>query len=414
MKRSAFTLCSLFLTLFALSQGNNMSNPIVMGTYAAGTYTYTDTRNTGSYGNDYGNASPDIYYKFTVQGNTTITISTCGSGWDTYLWLLNSGGTELTHDDDSGPSCSGLTASIGIPSSLTTLTSLAAGTYYIVAEGYGSNSGTVSLSVNLTVQGATVYNTRNFIRTWEATAPETNANNLLTRPLRDVKQSTVYFDGLGRPEQTVVKKGSLSSAGNTDIVTPFEYDQFGREVKKFLPYAAGTSDGLFKTGATTAQNSFYSGSSSPVYGQGENTFYALTDYEPSPLNRVAKQMAPGASWAGGGRGIQTNYWINTSTDAVRIWNVTDVTNSFGIYASSSIYPAGELYKTATTDEEQHEVIEFKDKDGKVILKKVQLTAAADNGTTGSGHAGWLCTYYIYDDLGQLRCVVQPKAVEAMN
>ncbi|WP_315817070.1 hypothetical protein [Paraflavitalea speifideaquila] len=39
----------------------------------------------------------------------------------------------------------------------------------------------------------------NFIRTWDAKAPEQNPATLITRPLRDVQQTTAYFDGLGRP-----------------------------------------------------------------------------------------------------------------------------------------------------------------------------------------------------------------------
>src|SRR5204863_2088959 len=101
------------------------------------------------------------------------------------------------------------------------------------------------------------------------------------------------------------------------------------------------------------------------------------------------------------------------TDSVRIWNVTDVTNNFGTYASSSIYAASTLFKNSTLDENGKQVIEFKDKEGKVLLKKVQLTAAADTGT-GKGYTGWLCTYYIYDNLNHLRCVIQPRGIEQLD
>lgn len=256
--------------------------------------------------------------------------------------------------------------------------------------------------------------TKNFVKEWTAAAPETDNNNLVARPVRDVRLSAMYFDGLGRPGQSVAKQGSLTTAtgSNVDLVQPYEYDNIGREIKKYLPYVAGIGDGQYKDNATTDQNTFYSGSSSPVYGQGENTFYAQTGYEPSPMNRIVKQMSPGASWAGSGRGAAIGYFNNTSTDAVRIWNVADVANNFGTYTSPGVYDEGTLSKTITTDEQGHEVIEFVDREGKVVLKKVQLTAANDDGT-GSGHAGWLCTYYVYDDLNNLRCVIQPEGVRLL-
>jgi len=408
-----FIACSFPLETKAQA-GVNMSNPIIMGNYNAGTYTYSDSRNNSTYGNDYGQASPDIYYEFTVNGVTTLSISTCGSGWDTYLSLIDHNGVQQAYNDDNGGACTGTTASIVIPSSQTTTTSLEAGTYYIIAEGYGTGTGVINLSVSLTVQNPVVYNTKNFIKVWDANAPETDPNTLMTRSLRDVKLSSTYFDGLGRPEQTVIKKGSLSSFGNTDLVSPIVYDQFGREAQKYLPYVASTSDGQYKTDPLTDQNSFYTGSSSPISGQGETFFYGKTDFEPSPLNRPVKTYAPGNNWVGAGRGVEAKYWINTSADSVRKWTVTDGTlGTFGTYTSPGAYAAGKLYKNITVDENQKQVIEFKDKEGKIILKKVQFSAAADNGT-GSGHAGWLCTYYIYDDLGNLRCVIQPRGVELIS
>jgi len=402
------------LPLIGFTQGINMSNPIVMGTYSTGTYSYNDTRNNSGYSNDYGQASDDIFYRFTVLGTTTISISTCGSGFDTYLHLLNSSGSSISYNDDYGPVCANVNASIVI-SPGQTITFLDPGTYYIVAEGYYTNTGTIYLSVNVTVQAPpTPPDAHNFIKSWDATAPESDPNNLMTKQLRDVRLTTAYFDGLGRPEQTVIKKGSLSTSGNTDLVNAFVYDAFGREVQKYLPYASPSSDGSFKTDALTQQNNFYSGSSSPVYGQGENYFYSKTDIEPSPLNRVTKTYAPGISWVGSNVGVEKKFWINTTTDAVRIWTVNDVTNDFGTYNTASTYLAGQLYKNAVVDEQGKQVIEFNDKEGKVILKKVQLTSSPDDGTTGIGHGGWLCTYYIYDHLSHLRAVIQPKGVDAMN
>jgi hypothetical protein len=109
--------------------------------------------------------------------------------------------------------------------------------------------------------------------------------------------------------------------------------------------------------------------------------------------------------------VKTKYYVNTAIDSVRIWNVANgVVPAFGTYTSTATYAAGLLYKNITIDEHGKQVIEFKDKDGKLILKKVQLTATDDTGT-GKGHTGWLCTYYIYNDLNNLCCVIQPKGVE---
>ncbi|HYD20188.1 MAG TPA: hypothetical protein VEB40_01835, partial [Flavipsychrobacter sp.] len=70
-----------------------------------------------------------------------------------------------------------------------------------------------------------------YVRTWTAIAPLQNADTLIVRSLKDVQQATAYFDGLGRPLQTVVKQGSLktdpgspASANNAvDMVSPFVY-----------------------------------------------------------------------------------------------------------------------------------------------------------------------------------------------
>lgn len=254
-----------------------------------------------------------------------------------------------------------------------------------------------------------------YVRTWEATAPEVNASALMTRPLKDVKLATQYIDGLGRPVQTVMKQGSLETGGTaTDMVSASLYDEYGRETKKYLPFAANNtegnssvSDGLFKLNPFQQQEVF-----SQLQHLGETVYYGKTNIEASPLNRALKNMAPGNSWAGSNRGVEMKYWSNTNVDNVQMWRCDNVMGGFGNYVSTGAYPAGQLYKTATVDEHGKQVIEFKDKWGLVILKKVQLTAAPDNGG-GTGYANWLCTYYLYDDIARLRCVIQPEGVKQL-
>ncbi|MFD2919038.1 DUF6443 domain-containing protein [Terrimonas rubra] len=271
----------------------------------------------------------------------------------------------------------------------------------------------------------------NYVRTWDAVKPTTNAADLTTAtPVTAAKMTTQYLDGLGRPIQTVVKQGSLITGGSpVDMIDMTVYDEFGREVNKYLPSPANSaggnldiSSGLFKLNPFQQQQNFYTaylGGQPGEVSSGKNWAYSKTNFEASPLNRPLEGYVPGVSWVGSEsttkKSVKTNYWINTATDGVRIWTVTDgSTGSFGTYATITTYPAGELYKTATEDEHGKQVIEFKDKSGLVILKKVQLTALKDDGTTGKNHDGWLSTYYIYDDLNRLRAVIQPEGVKMLS
>jgi RHS repeat-associated protein len=63
----------------------------------------------------------------------------------------------------------------------------------------------------------------------------------------------------------------------------------------------------------------------------------------------------------------------------------------------------------TTDEAGNQTVTYTDINKQVVLKKVQQATVP-----GSAHVGWLCTYYVYDDLGFLRFVIQPQAVVLIN
>jgi len=235
----------------------------------------------------------------------------------------------------------------------------------------------------------------------------------VSNTVEQVNIGTQYFDGLGRPVQTV---GWQASPTKKDLVAPAAYNQFGQEEYKFLPYSGGT-DGNFKMKAFSDQSTFYKStilSSEPAY-KDEQFYYSHINYEPSPLNRVSSTFAPGNAWAGseGGsaeKAVSVKYLVNTVDDHVRIWTIgfSAVADANNIPASTSEYGAGTLYKTVTTDESGNATVEYKDVEGHVLLKKVQTVT--NIGANYSGYTDFLCTYYVYDDLGQLRFVISPKAV----
>lgn len=256
----------------------------------------------------------------------------------------------------------------------------------------------------------------NYIRIWEPAMPTSDPVAVTgSNDIRAVRQTTQYFDGLGRPVQTVSK--GISPAGK-DLVAPVVYDAFGRPQYNYLPYVPKTgnfSDGKLKTDPFNGQKVFYQDAGLNPGAAGESIFYSQTEYEASPLNRPLKTYAPGNSWAkndpagvekGGNRPVKQQYLVNTAADGVRIWDMSADSNT---PASTRAYTAGQLYKNVTQDERDLRVIEFKDKQERVVLKKVELTS-----NTADGHNNWLCTYYVYDDLGNLRCVIPPKAVELIK
>jgi hypothetical protein len=172
----------------------------------------------------------------------------------------------------------------------------------------------------------------NYIRTYQPQEPTTDPNYVTSssRTVNEVNVSTQYFDGLGRPLQTV---NWQASPGKQDIVAPVKYDDFGREQYEFLPYTSPTASasgnpGDFKMFPFSEQSNFYTTTyktEQPALAN-EKYFYSKTNFEPSPLNRVSESYAPGNSWAGSEGGsaekkVSRQYLVNTSSDAVRIWHI---------------------------------------------------------------------------------------------
>jgi len=297
-----------------------------------------------------------------------------------------------------------------------------------VANSYGTGTATVNIEID---PGGTINPSpaQNFITVYAPRVSGLITSTDLATASTDKTQvaATVqYFDGIGRPLQTVQVK---ASATGHDIVQPIAYDSFGREVTKYLPYSiTGTlaNDGSYKPTAITDQPQYYN---APPAGVKSDPFpYSETLLEASPLSRPLEQGAPGDNWqltgkAGAsspGHTVKIIYTTNNSiawaTDPVNSMQVAryDVSINNNVNLSRSLiangyYPPGQLDVTVTMDENwvsgaltgrAGTVETYKDKEGHVVLKRnYNYTTAVQV----------LSTYYVYDDLGNLAFVIPPSA-----
>ncbi|MEY3237490.1 MAG: hypothetical protein RI883_1591 [Bacteroidota bacterium] len=117
--------------------GDDTVDPIIVGTLP-----YT---NTGDNSYCYSNQnlvynSPDVYYEITPSPlMQSITVSLCGSSFDTFLSVVDAFGNIVAFNDD-GAGC-------GTSSSLTFETS-GLGLAYIIVEGWGNAIGAYNISIN--------------------------------------------------------------------------------------------------------------------------------------------------------------------------------------------------------------------------------------------------------------------------
>ncbi len=237
----------------------------------------------------------------------------------------------------------------------------------------------------------------NYVRTFDFLKAMTSETGIATEISNyNIKETTQYLDGLGRPIQTVARRALPSGA---DLVQYMIYDEYGRQVYRPMAFRSVNSTGQFVLDPSSRMSTFLN--SEYV---GEDIFYAKTEFESSPLGRPTKQMAPGNSWAGSNRGVSSDWRPNNINDQIRVWVISGATPS-----SSTEYAAGAIWVSITTDEDGNQTREYTDKQGQVILKRVQKGI-----TIADQRAYWLSTYYVYDDYGNLSFVIPPKAEKVLS
>ncbi|MGG5211115.1 DUF6443 domain-containing protein, partial [Chryseobacterium sp. MIQD13] len=220
----------------------------------------------------------------------------------------------------------------------------------------------------------------------------TSENYIYTKSCLDAdcikKSETVqYFDGLGRPVQTIAIKATPLGR---DVVTPSEYDSKGREAKSYLPVPQSST----QNGAIYA-NPLGNASSA---GYGNEKIYAEKIYDNIYTGRVNQMIPAGTAWSQ--KPVNMGYDTNAAGEVKKFtvstgW-VEDRTDS-GITLSGT-YSVNQLNKSSVTDPDGNTTTEFQNGEGQTVLvRKNDGTQNAD-------------TYYLYNEYGQLAYVIPPLAV----
>ena len=219
--------------------------------------------------------------------------------------------------------------------------------------------------------------------------------------------SVQYFDGLGRVKQVVNVK---ASPGQKDVVTHIEYDEYGRQVRDYLPVPQSAS-----TGGAIYSDPLSNLAATPY---GNERIYSEKILENSPLDRIQQQIQPGNDWQN--RRVKFDYLANTGADVLKFTTTTGIQNN-AFYISelkvSGHYPAGQLYKNKLTDEDGSVSYEFKNGEGQTLLVR-KVLGNGNNNQTGNIAPGpgtlYADTYYIYDQYNHLVYVIPPSASSEFN
>jgi RHS repeat-associated protein len=234
---------------------------------------------------------------------------------------------------------------------------------------------------------------------------------IATPAITDAVTNKVFFDGLGR---TIQEIGFQQSNTGKDIVFHKEYDNFGQQTKNYLPYTNTTSSLDYNPNAKTDLLNY------PEY-MGQYP-YSEIKYEESPINRVLEQASPGADWQinnSNKHTIRYDYYVSATGDNVKKLSATadeSYYTTLGYYGISiqdaGFYPANELVKTVMKNENwkvadgtNNTIEEFKDKQGRLVLKRVYGVSVVSGIETNTNHD----TYMVYDQYGNLTYVLPPKA-----
>jgi hypothetical protein len=248
----------------------------------------------------------------------------------------------------------------------------------------------------------------NYVKTYKAL--KAIAGDLsIVNDKSQVQESIEYYDGLGRPLQSIARQGSRMGY---DLVTLWVYDSYGRKATSYLPYASTATDGNIKSSPLADQTLFYQNQFGVTDG---SLAFSVQAFENSELQRVLKISSPGAAWQ---PDLDVYSMVNNTVKKRYEFNGPSEVYLFTYETSTGLakldpnpalqyYLPNQLYANKTYDEHNNEVIEYTDKEGRTVCKKVYVK------TEGSIRR-YASTHYVYDDFGSLMIVLPPETLKVIN
>ena len=217
-------------------------------------------------------------------------------------------------------------------------------------------------------------------------------------------QTTTFYDGLGRPYQTVKKDASpLPSGATTDLAEWTEYDVVGRPFSTWLPVSVSAGTSCISVGTFQTRSGL-------TYGSGEEAFSYVV-YDDTPLDRIKQTYGPGKAWHDAEKVTQTKYLTSTASGPRTCMALSaSMSGNTGLTVQKNgNYTAGSLMVTRTIDEDGRVADIFTNAFGETLLQRRLVSGIAD-GT----NAVWADTYYLYDAMGRVVVVLPPLLSEAVS
>lgn len=203
----------------------------------------------------------------------------------------------------------------------------------------------------------------------------------------DVQAAVSYVDGLGRELQTIQVRGA-GDAGADIVTKAVTYDAYGRLSQTYLPVPGGVGGTILST-PQSAGSSFY----------GDTNPYQETIYEASPQDRPTQQWGAGQNWRSANKRQMVSYGVAPANSVIHFKINLFSKSIYGNVeggAGWDYFGSHDIATRSLTDEQNHQVIEYTDIQGRLIRRDVLVGSDT------------LTTMYVYDSYERLGVVIPPK------